>query len=72
MIIIIIIMMMIIIIIIIMIIIIIIMIIIIIIFLANSRDSGDQSKVSACMRRSSGKNFGGISCFGRFVVSNRV
>ena len=54
------------------IIIIIIMIIIIIIFLANSRDSGDQSKVSACMRRSSGRNFGGISCFGRFVVSNRV
>ena len=62
---------MIIIIIIIMIIIIIIMIMIII-FLANSRDSGDQSKVSACMRRSSGRNFGGISCFGRFVVSNRV
>ena len=54
------------------IIIIIIMITIIIIFLANSRDSGDQSKVSACMRRSSGRNFGGISCFGRFVVSNRV
>ena len=54
------------------IIIIIVIIIIIIIFLANSRDSGDQSKVSACMRRSSGRNFGDISCFGRFVVSNRV
>ena len=54
------------------IIIIMIIIIIIIIFLANSRDSGDQSKVSACMMRSSGRNFGGISCFGRFVVSNRV
>ena len=54
------------------IIIIIIIMIMIIIFLANSRDSGDQSKVSACMRRSSGRNFGDISCFGRFVVSNRV
>ena len=53
-------------------IIIIIIMIVIIIFLANSRDSGDQSKVSACMRRSSGRNFGDISCFGRFVVSNRV